>query len=221
MSLEPDELTGTEQAVLLVLMTQAGRVPNPDLAKLGPALNRTDRERLHSHKLIDVFPGRPMELQLTEAGWDVCHTLLVTEPPSSVKGQGKVLYAVLRVIDDYMKRKRLRLADLFDESADSGNDGSDFRDPLNSVATEDVETLVRQSYSQIASKPGDWIGLGDLRKALPDVPRDELDATLLRLNRSPGFDLAPEENKKSLTDADRAAAIVVGLKQNHLIAISS
>ena len=34
MTVSPDELTGTEQAVLLVLMAQAGPVPNPKLKEL-------------------------------------------------------------------------------------------------------------------------------------------------------------------------------------------
>lgn len=223
MSLEPDELTGTEQAVLLVLMTQLGRVPNPELAILGPALNKTDRERLQRHKLIDVFPGRPMELQLRNEGWKLCERLLHADVPGSVKGQGKVLYAVLGALDNYLARNGLSLADFFDrtDSAESGKE--DDRVPVKPAdnTSTDIEALVRQNYSRLASKAGDWIGLSELRAALTDVPRDELDTALLRMNQSAKVALAPEENQKSLTDADRAAAIVVGLKQNHLIAISS
>jgi hypothetical protein len=39
----PDELTGTEQAVLLVLMAECRPVPNPELNTLGPVLELARR----------------------------------------------------------------------------------------------------------------------------------------------------------------------------------
>jgi hypothetical protein len=63
--------------------------------------------------------------------------------------------------------------------------------------------------------------LAALRKHLTEVPRDELDAALLRLERQPGVSLIPEENRKTLTEDDRAAALRIGNEDNHLIAIES
>ena len=59
MTVSPDELTGTEQAVLLVLMAEARPVPNPKLKELGPELKKLDRERLNRLKLIETTPGTP------------------------------------------------------------------------------------------------------------------------------------------------------------------
>ena len=54
MSVAPEELTGTEQAVLLVLMAEARPVRNPELATLGPELKKRDRDRLVQRGLIEV-----------------------------------------------------------------------------------------------------------------------------------------------------------------------
>ena len=46
MSVTPADLTGTERAVLLVLMAESRPVPNPDLIALGPKLEKAGRDKL-------------------------------------------------------------------------------------------------------------------------------------------------------------------------------
>lgn len=209
MTVSPDELTGTEQAVLLVLMAEARPVPNPKLKELGPELKKLDRERLNRLKLIETTPGTPMVHELTDEGWTTCRSLVGTAVPASVRGQGKVLYTVLTAVDRYLRQKDFRLADLFEPEAEETNLDSD------------VESRVRQAYSRLVARPGGWLGLVKLRAELSDVPRAELDAALVRLYQAPGVSLVPEENQKTLTTADRAAAVEIGLQNKHLIAIQS
>lgn len=209
MTVSPDELTGTEQAVLLVLMAEARPVPNPKLKELGPELKKLDRERLNRLKLIETTPGTPMVHELTDEGWTTCRSLVGTAVPASVGGQGKVLYTVLTAVDRYLRQKDFRLADLFEPEAEETNLDSD------------VESRVRQAYSRLVARPGGWLGLVKLRAELSDVPRAELDAALVRLYQAPGVSLVPEENQKTLTTADRAAAVEIGLQNKHLIAIQS
>lgn len=201
MTVSPDELTGTEQAVLLVLMAEARPVPNPRLKELGPELKRLDRERLNRLELIVTTPGTPMVHELTDKGWTVCRSLVGTEPPDRVRGQGKVLYAVLAAVDRYLRQTDHVLADLFER-----RDG-------------DVASQVRSAYSRLVARPGGWLGLAKLRAELSDVPRTDLDAVLVRLYREPGISLIPEENQKVLTAADRDAAVRIGFQDKHLIAI--
>jgi hypothetical protein len=73
----------------------------------------------------------------------------------------------------------------------------------------------------LVARPGGWLGLVKLRAELSDVPRADLDAALVRLYQAPGVSLVPEENQKTLTTADRAAAVEIGLQDKHLIAIQS
>ena len=42
---------------------------------------------------------------------------------------------------------------------------------------------------------------------------------IARLRRAADVSLIPEENQKTLTDEERAAAVVVGNQQNHLLSI--
>ena len=208
MTVSPDELTGTEQAVLLVLMAVGRPVPNPELKRLGPELKKLDRDRLNRRKLIETTPGTPMVHELTDDGWAACRGLIGTEAPDSVRGQGKVLYTVLAALDRYLRENDLRPAELFGTTDD------------DSVEV-DLESRVRQAYSRLVARPGGWVGLAELRADLADVPRPELDAVLVRLYQAPGVSLIPEENQKTLTPADHAAAVEIGLQENHLIAIES
>jgi hypothetical protein len=202
-TVSPDELTGTEQAVLLVLMAQARPVPNPELKNLGPELKKLDRERLNRLQLIETTPGTPMVHELTDKGWTTCRSLIGSTAPARVTGQGKVLYTVLAALDRYLHQKDLALAELFEQTS------------------EDVESRVRQTYSRLVGRPGGWLGLAKLRGELAEVPRANLDATLVRLYRAHGVSLIPEENQKTLTTADREAAVEIGFQDMHLIAIQS
>lgn len=208
-SIEPDELTGTEQAVLLVLMAQAAPVRNPELAALGPKLDKDKRDRLVRLGLIEVGTvDRAMSLELTDRGWATCAALIGTEAPPRPSGQGKALYTVLQALRRYLDRADLAPSDVF-VAQDDAVDGSD------------VETQVRDAYVRLAAHAGGWVDLVRLREELSDVSRPELDAALTRMYRLPGISLIPEENQKTLTDQDRAAAVAIGDQDKHLIAIES
>jgi hypothetical protein len=83
----------------------------------------------------------------------------------------------------------------------------------------DLEARVRRAYRRLASEPQDWVMLTALRAALPDVPREVLDAELRRMVRMPGVVIAPEAYQARLTSADRAAALHIGGKDKHMISI--
>lgn len=78
---------------------------------------------------------------------------------------------------------------------------------------------IRATYESLADEPGAWVGLARLRAALADVPRADLDAALLEMVRARGVMLNPEFNQKTLTPADRHAAIRLGGENTHLLAI--
>ena len=223
MSVLPDELTGTEQAVLLVLMAEAAPVPNPRLRDLGPELKKAYRDRLRDKGLIDVKPGTPMVLELTDPGWKLCRAIIGTDAPDGVRGQNKTLYTLMKALGRYLDHADLALADVFapaDEAAVSVSTGAVEPD-REGTGGGNVEDRIRTAYRQLARRPGGWVGLVKVRSALPDVSRDELDTALLRLYQAPGVSLIPEENQKTLTAADRSAAVRIGNKDNHLIAIEA
>jgi hypothetical protein len=214
-SVDPEELTGTEQAVLLVLMAEARPVRNTELAALGPALDKPTRDRLIRRGLIETdTSARPMEHELTDAGWATCAKFFGAEAPAQSKPQGKALYTVLRALRRYFDRDALAPGDVFLPLDDSVVTGAP------DAATTAIEAAVRAAYVRLAATEGGWVDLVRLRAELPDVTRPELDAALTRMYRIPGVSLIPEENQKTLTAEDRAAAVEIGEQAKHLIAIA-
>ncbi|GAB3134392.1 hypothetical protein [Microbispora hainanensis] len=88
-------------------------------------------------------------------------------------------------------------------------------------ASEDIETLIRKAYAQLADRPNAWVSLTRLRPLLSDVPRDEVDAALRRMIALPDVRLVPWESQKSLSQADRDAAVVIGDQPKHRILIGA
>ena len=91
------------------------------------------------------------------------------------------------------------------------------------TTTIDTETLpyvdrIRAAYAQLAA-PGELVGLVDLRPMVGGH-RELVDAALRHLHRTPGATLMPEANQKTLSQADRDAAVVVGDQARHAISIS-
>ena len=206
MTVSPADLTGTERAVLLVLMAESRPVPNPDLLALGPKLDKPGRDKLNELGLIESQrSGGRFVNELTDRGWRLCRDITSAGPPPRSTGPGKTLYTVLGALHRYLRRADLSLADVFGADDDQ--------------AEPTTEHLIRHAYAGLTPRPGGWVSLTRLRTALADTPRAELDAALQTLNRTPGVSLIPEENQKVLTAADRDAAIVIGDHAKHLLAI--
>lgn len=201
MTVTPADLTGTERAVLLVLMAQAQPVPNPDLLTLGPKLDKAGRDKLNALGLIesDRSTGRFVH-ELTDRGWRLCRDILTAGAPPRSTGPAKTLYTMLAAVERYLQAADLSLADVF------------------GVTAPTVDDRIRTTYATLAARPGAWLGLATLRDTL-DVPRPDLDAALHELYRTGAVSLIPEENQKVLTSADRDAAILIGNQAKHLISI--
>jgi hypothetical protein len=206
-SVTPADLTGTERAVLLVLMAEARPVPNPDLAKLGPKLDKPGRDKLNRLGLIESHRnGGRFVHELTDRGWRLCRDIFPDGAPPRSTGPAKTLYTVLGALNRYLNRADLSLAEMF-----GTGDGD------QTPAT--IEDRVRRAYTSLTPRRGGWVSLSRLRTELADTSRAEVDAALHTLFRTPGVSLIPEENQKVLTAADRDAAIVIGDQNKHLIAI--
>ena len=205
MSVTPADLTGTERAVLLVLMAESRPVPNPDLIALGPRLEKAGRDKLNSLGLIesDRTGGRFVH-ELTDRGWRVCRDILSAAPPAGATGPAKTLATILHGFERYLHRADLSLADVFWPDTPSG--------PADRI---------RDAYTALAARPGAWVALAKLRAQLDDLPRTDIDEALGELYRTGAISLIPEENQKVITPADRAAALEAGNQAKHLISIEA
>ena len=214
-----EDLNGTEAAVLLVLMAEASPVKNSELKSMGPELAKPSRDRLKNAGLIEVNSSvRPMTLELTDKGWRTCGELIGGEPPARSTGAGKAMFTVLAGLRRWLDRSDSRPADVF---SPRGDEPAAEEKPDETANADDIEASIRGAYARLAREPGSTVRLSRLRNELRDIPRTDLDDALARLRRASDVSLIPEENQKTLTDEERAAAVVVGNQHNHLLSIEA
>ncbi|GHE31457.1 hypothetical protein GCM10017673_37740 [Streptosporangium violaceochromogenes] len=130
----------------------------------------------------------------------------------------------------FLDPDRAGTEELFDPYADSPAADVPEKAPAASAApeaptragagAEEAEARVRAAYAQLVGDAvGDWASLRRMREVLGDMSRDEVDRVLTAMNRLPDVGFAPESNQKTLTEADRAAALHLGDQEKHLILI--
>ncbi|OZG29963.1 hypothetical protein BH683_006120 [Williamsia sp. 1138] len=216
------DLTGTEMIVLLVLMAEARGLTNAEIKERGPELRATpSRKKLNELGLIESdTSARPHRHALSDRGWARCNELLGTQPPAGTTPQGKALFTVLAGLGRHLHTSDLRLADVFAPPQDPVV----VDEPVPDAAAQlepAVDIRIVEAYRSLAAKPGAWVSLRRLRPALGDIERDVLDDALRSLYTRPGITLIPEENQKSLTPEDRAAAVSIGGQNKHLIYVET
>lgn len=77
---------------------------------------------------------------------------------------------------------------------------------------------IAAAVREVDATPGEWVSLTDVRPKLGGT-RAEQDAALLHAARSRQIKIIPEENQKTLTTADRAAAVNIGGEPHHVLMI--
>jgi hypothetical protein len=192
-----EQLTNRERAVLLALMAEARELTNAELrAVSGLALDGEPRRRLNDRKLVtSTKVGRSFTHEITDDGVAWCTAELSQPVPARAGYLGGALYALLAGL------------------ARSGQ-------PLHEIFRPDVEQQIRGAYLRLA-KPGEWVGLAELREQLFGVPRPAVDAELERMASTPGVHVQAEPNQKALTGAHRAAAVRFGGDDRHMLMIEA
>uniref|UniRef100_UPI003F4979FE hypothetical protein n=1 Tax=Amycolatopsis sp. CA-082387 TaxID=3239918 RepID=UPI003F4979FE len=93
-------------------------------------------------------------------------------------------------------------------------------EPPADTAPVPTEQRVRDTVRELADHPGGLVSLTELRRALPDIDRADLDRAVTSLADRGDANLIREINQKSLTDDDRAAALQYGPAAQHLIRVT-
>jgi hypothetical protein len=92
--------------------------------------------------------------------------------------------------------------------------------PAPPRGVEAAKADIRDAVAQLAREPGGWVTLARLRDALGQRhDQATVDQALRQLNREPDVNLVPESNQKTLSGADRVAAVNIGDRDKHLISI--
>jgi hypothetical protein len=209
-------LTASESALLIALMLE-GRETAAGVLRERYGLTVTGASRVKLGRLGFVRNDRPRRngpyvYQLDDPGWRRCGEELAFDN-SRPRYMGAVLAAFHAAVCRDLKRHRRSVADLMESSA-AGEPGQ----PPQS-AGEELGTRIRRTYASVATEPGAWVSLVDLRAALDGVDRDEVDAALKQLEREPDINIVPQSNRKALKQAQHDAAVWIGGQDKHFIAI--
>jgi hypothetical protein len=226
------QLSLKETAVMVILMAEARAIYNPDLETLaGFGLDGRERRRLNDLGLVrSNRQGRGNIHELTDHGWRMCRALLRSARPGRVGTAGGALYALLAGLERALAGRRMSPAEFFGPAsggesgrgADAGRsvDARGDVDPGDGVDVGGgVDAMIRSAYLRHAKRPGDWVGLAEIRSDLGSSSREDVDAALRRLAVLPDIRIIPIGNLKSLTQQDRDAAIRLGGELKHAMAI--
>jgi hypothetical protein len=198
-------LSAKERAALLVLLTEPRGLSNLELERrVGFRLDGKERVRLNELTLVDSHKdGRAYVHKLSDAGWRWCRDEFAAGPGPRPGNIERAMYAVLPFVRRHLDRRGEDLTDLF--AAGGSHD--------------DAESGIATGYRALASEPGAFVRLAELRDKLAGLPRDETDAALGRMYREQLINLIPQSNRRELTAEDRASALRIGGEDKHLISI--
>lgn len=210
-----DNLSLTETCALLVLMCEAREVPNTYLTKEAKlSLKPGDRNNLVKLGLIEVRQDRRrLFLNLTDAGWGR-GLAVIGKSPQGAGAAGAAIHHLVGTLQRFLDTSGFAPADFFVPTApDSApvERGADTAD--------DIAALIRKAYDKLARNPGDSVKLSRIRPELGGADSGRVDQALVAMSRDPDVRIFSESNQKTLSDEDRAAAVSIGNRDKHLIAI--
>jgi hypothetical protein len=210
-----DELTPSESALLVVLLSEARDISNKELEeRFGFTLTGDSRKKLNRLGYVESWKeGRAYAHRLGEAGWARCQEPLDFDKVRP-RAFGAALGSLLAAVHRDLQRTNRSLALAFAPDVAGSTPA-----PVAGASTRELRDRIREAYQAVAAEPGGWVSLADIRRKLGDVGRDVLDAALRELEREPDVNLVPQSNQKALSDSDARAAVTIGNQRKHFLAI--
>ena len=198
-----------ERAVMIALMALNKETRNADLKeRYRLDLKKAAREKLNREGLVQSrkLGAKGFAHELTDAGWAwVVAELDAQQVPRRAGSAGGALYALLNGLKVALDARGMVIQELFAPAA--AGPAASLRD------------RIRQAYRSLASLPRDWVELRDLRAQLGDWPRREVDLELTRMFRENEVNFTLHEDRGRLTQADRDAALRLGVEDMHLMSM--
>ena len=196
-----------ERAAMIALMALNKETPNTELKRrYGLDVKKQTRQKLNQDGLLQSRKlGRGFAHELTDAGWAWVVAELDEKVPPRAGSAGGALYALLNGLKAALDARGMVIQELFAPAA-PGPTGS-------------LRNRIRQAYRSLAPRPWDWVELRDLRAQLGDWTRREVDLELIRMFREKDVNLTLHEDRGRLTQADRDAALRLGVDDMHLISM--
>ena len=201
-----------ERAVMIALMALNKETRNANLKeRYRLDLKKAAREKLNREGLVQSrsLGAKGFAHELTDAGWAwVVAELDAQQVPRGAGSAGGALYALLNGLKVALEARGMVIQELFEQS-----------EPAAPQRPASLRERIRQAYRSLASLPRDWVELRDLRAQLGDWPRSEVDLELTRMFREKNVSLTLHEDLRRVTDADRDAALRIGVEDMHLISM--
>jgi hypothetical protein len=207
-----DDLTPTESAILVVLMSENRDIRNPDLKEhFGFELKKPSRDKLNRLNYVETKKdGGVMVHRLGDAAWDRFREPLNFDG-ARPRAFGVALGSLLAAVQRDLERNNRSLAMAF---------APELAEPAPRREAEvELTDRIREAYVAIASAPRAWVSVADIRRKLGDVGQVKLDAALRRLEQAADVNIVPESNQKTLSEEDRRAAVIIGDQPKHFLAI--
>lgn len=183
-------------------MAEARELTNAELSAVaGVKLDGQPRLRLNRLGLVDsVKVGRALVHELTEAGAQWCTRELTSPPPPGSGSFGGALYAVLAGLHRHLDASGQVLSEIFQP---------------------DVAGQITRKYAELTKGKPDQVRLAELRTRLPHIPPDDFTAAVTRLAEEDGVHVRAEADRKTLTEDDHAAAVILGGTARHLLTVAA
>jgi hypothetical protein len=199
-----DDLTPIDYAYLILLKAEGGEISNNEMDKrYGVRLVSPDHARLNgAGYVITTKKGSTYSHHLSDKGEKA-----LREPMDIAEAKEKT-----RAVKE--KLFWAALSALYADRLPAGTGR-----PAPTKDGRGLDTRIRAAYDELKTGHGAWVSLTRLRPLLRDVRREDLDKALVRLLDAPDVNLEPEPNQKTLTVADRKAAVRIGGEDRHLLAI--
>ena len=199
------------RAVMIALMALNKETRNTELKRrYGLDLKKVAREKLNREGLLQSrsLGAKGFAHELTDAGWAWVVAELDAQAPPRAGSAGGALYALLNGLKVALDARGMVIQELFESI-----------EPTAPRPTGSLQDRIRQAYRNLASRPWDWVELRDLRAQLGDWPRREVDLEITRMFREKDVNLTLHEDRGRLTQADRDAALRLGVDDMHLISM--
>lgn len=209
---DADRLSDKERIALFALLSPSLQLSTAEIKRtLGITIGPAVRASLKDRELVVVL-DRPIRLELTEKGWQVAASELERPAAPNDPPTLKLLHHQSRQWLSTLRERGVGLIDLYTQAP--APETTPTAEPPKTVGARVIE-----AYEDLVGTPGGWVGLARLREHLADVKRDELDEVLTALFRDGRIKLITEVNQKTLTQADRDAALHVVGDDKHLYAV--
>jgi hypothetical protein len=201
-----NELGANQQLLLWDLAIRGGSALQKDVEYKDIAKDRNELER---RKLVSLIKKpRPYKLELTDGGWNEL-TKRTSVLPKSTKKPGReraIIHLLLNILLNYASTQNVGIAEILRPSS---------RTRENEIF--DVRGRVRRAFFELAgTPPQDSVRLSVLRAKLQDIPRQELDSTLLAMKSDHAIKLMHLDNPRDI-EAERDAALQEGSQHFHVL----